>query len=280
VKNIDSDLLQQFALMLVEGARSQGLVLRVFGGIGVRLHCQSEAARLLAGREYKLDLDFVGRGTEIHKVHDFLSASRCCLAKRPHDYKGGEHRVYNYIAPTGAKVECDFYFGRLRFNHEIPGPYFDPACPHTLPVTQLLLSKLAIRKFQFKDELDTAALLACHEIGRASGPETIQVDTLAAACCTGWAGWGRAKTCLQNIAAVETGLPATLQDMHVEGGIRRKLGCLRKVLGSRKSLCWRARAIIGERRPWYDEVHPDAYPDDETPYDEACDDTTGFDSSR
>lgn len=255
--NAKADFLTKLAKRLIDGASEQKIELRTFGGIGVRAHCPGIGGNTLVNRPYKnYDLDLVAEASRIVSVHHFMLGSGFKMAEFG-EYPGGEYRLYDW-RPNG-KTACtvDIYFGRLRFNHEVPSPYFDQDNQYTLPITQLLLSKLAIVELNEKDEIDIVSILAEHQLGDLPGKEVLQTPVLRKVWCRGWKSWGTARTCLLNVRAVRDYVGSLSYAEELRRQVCEKLDDLeRLILQCPKSLSWKARGVFGAKIAWYDTVRP------------------------
>src|ERR1700731_1652830 len=153
-----ADHLISIAKSLIEAADRQNIQLRTFGGIGVRAHCKGIGVEALSVREYKKwDLDLVAQISGLPSVDRFLRASKLELVTTGF-HRGGDYRLYE--RKDGHRdFTVDVYFvGQLRLNHGVPGPYFDSENKYTLPITQLLLSKLAVLELTEKDIIDIVSV--------------------------------------------------------------------------------------------------------------------------
>jgi len=122
--------------------------------------------------------------------------------------------------------------------------------PITVPLAELLMTKLQIVKLNRKDMLDVYALLLAHEMGD-HDRDTINVQRVAQVVS---ADWGLFHTIDLNLTGLrersnEFGLSTT--DLAT---IAARLGALAVALESHpKSLRWSLRAKVGERMPWHEE---------------------------
>lgn len=256
----DADLLVDVAKALIRGADKANIRLRAFGGIGVRAHCPHMEKNGLRRVYKKYELDLVALASQALQVDDFMIASGFQNTERLiQGYKGRGFQQYQ-LSSGDKIVYVDIFFGRLRFNHDVPWPYFEEKTGYTLPLSQLLLSKLAIVKLKEKDKIDIIALLAEHDIGEADDEETLPARVLMKFWCVGCAGWGMAKTCRSNIhdvGALLANLPGLTET------IRKRVGQGLHTLEALmmrcpKSLCWKTRDVIGVKIAWYHMVEEDS----------------------
>ncbi|HEV3496578.1 MAG TPA: hypothetical protein VHA34_09530 [Actinomycetes bacterium] len=118
-----------------------------------------------------------------------------------------------------------------------------------MPVEDLLLQKLQIVRQTVTDRMDTAALLATHPVAPgAQGPEAIDAGYVAGLLAR---DWGFHHTATANLAALAgdragNGSAATVAERVGE--------LLAAIEAAPKSVRWRARARVGERMQWWQDV--------------------------
>jgi hypothetical protein len=126
----------------------------------------------------------------------------------------------------------------------------------TLPLAELLLSKLQVVKINRKDVLDALALLAEHPL---TGDDTgINLTRIVGLTSNDWGWWRTLTGNLDGLAAFAT---AELQPADLDlGGRPPRFGLLGQIAELRsavdaapKSTRWKLRARVGERMAWYEE---------------------------
>jgi hypothetical protein len=134
----------------------------------------------------------------------------------------------------------------------------------TLPLAELLLSKLQIVRINRKDVLDALVLLAEHPLGSDDGPQdtthgrgTISVPRIVSITSNDWGWW---RTVTGNLETLQRYLETDFRegDLDVGRAVRldpaSQITLLRQALDEApKSMRWRLRAQLGERMPWYSE---------------------------
>jgi hypothetical protein len=126
----------------------------------------------------------------------------------------------------------------------------------TLPLAELLLSKLQVVKINRKDVLDALALLAEHPL--TTDDTGINLTRIVALASNDWGWWRTLTGNLDGLAAFTT---AELQPADLDlGGRPPRFDLLRQTADLRaavdaapKSTRWKLRARVGERVPWYEE---------------------------
>jgi hypothetical protein len=118
------------------------------------------------------------------------------------------------------------------------------------------MTKLAIHELTEKDYLDCAMLLNEFEIQQSGTPEGIDVARIANLCSVGWRRWGLHKDVCVNLSALQSYVQQRREiGTEERRTILARLGMIGAALeASPKSLLWRARALLGERVDWWDEM--------------------------
>ena len=243
--------LQAEAVAIVAAAAGHGVTLRVVGSAGIRLHCAAPGPLMdRLGRPAK-DIDFVvpqrhrkgmrrvleDRGYVIDR--DLLIAmegARYSFAHREHG------------------TEIDVFVERLDFCHTIELAGRLSAHPVTIPIEELLLQKVQIVEMTTTDLIDVGVLLATHEVGE-DGPEEVDAAHIARLLAR---DWGFHHTSTRNLERVRQRVAAgEAIDVGAERAIQvqRGVGRLMSAIDAEaKSLAWRMRDKVGERKQWWQDV--------------------------
>jgi hypothetical protein len=150
--------------------------------------------------------------------------------------------------------DLDVLIGEFAMCHELP--VLDEAVPErlTIPLADLLLTKLQIVELNQKDLWDVYNLLHAHVVvdgGGAGGLDAIDGGRIAALCARDWGLW---RTVTQSLATLrepehEAALPDDVRDT-----VRGRVAELESAIdGAKKSRRWSMRSRIGERVRWYEE---------------------------
>ena len=234
------------AVALVAEAAARGQVLRLVGSTGIRLHCPPAAAALdRLGRPAK-DIDLVCR-------HEDRKGLRRLLEERGWRVDRDllvamEGRRYAFSHPERG-LELDVFVDRMEFCHTIELRDRLAARELTVPVEDLLLQKLQIVRQTVTDRMDAAALLATHPVGESGDPgEAIDPAYVAGLLAR---DWGFHHTATANLAALRDEVAGNGSAGTVRGRVDALLGAIEAVP---KSVRWRARARVGERMQWWQDV--------------------------
>jgi hypothetical protein len=241
------------AAALVEEAGARGHLLRLVGSTGIRLHCPPAAAALdRLGRPAK-DIDVICR-------HEDRKGLRRLLEERGWQVDRDllvamEGRRYAFRHPASG-LELDLFVDRLEFCHTIELRERLGRREVTAPVEDLLLQKLQIVRQTVTDRMDAAALLATHPVAPRSGPSAGPVavgESIDAGYVAGLLArdWGFHHTATANLATLRDGPPGNGTGATVRA---RAEALLAAIAAAPKSARWRARARVGERLQWWQDV--------------------------
>jgi hypothetical protein len=243
VSAIEVDVVAEGKRLLARAGEA-GVRLRLLGGVAIYLRAPGELAPPFA-RSYA-DLDFVTARADAGPTAQLLRAE----GYEPHvafNALHGNERMLFFDEVNGRQV--DVFVGAFRMCHRIPLNERVEVDPLSIPLAELLLTKLQVIELNEKDVRDTLALLQGHPVGDEDG-ETVNASRIARLCAEDWGLW---RTITRNLAGCY---------VHVEGydlpeNERRRIGERLEAIVARidaepKSRAWRLRARIGDRKRWYE----------------------------
>ncbi len=230
---------------IVAAAAERQVQLRLLGGLAVRLHCHSASHRALV-RSYP-DLDFACPPRQGAAVEALL-AGLGYEANQTFNVLNGQTRLLFYDGANQRQI--DVFIGRFDMCHHLPLSQERLARdPLTLPLAELLLSKLQVVQMNDKDVRDICALLLDHDFGE-TDDERINLPVIVALCADEWGWWKTVRVSLKKVREVTDSYrfePAEIQRL------RSQIAQLDEALeAAPKSLRWRLRARLGERVQWYE----------------------------
>jgi hypothetical protein len=247
------------ALRIVDLADRQGLVVRLMGGMAVRAHSPAWTHRT---RKREVDLDFAIRGRDRAGVFRLLEAEGYTPDRRHNALFGGRQA---YFVDEARRRPVDVLVDRLEMCHRLEFRDRLTASRPTLPLAELLLSKLQVVRINRKDVLDALVLLAEHPLAQDDGaPDSdrglgaISVPRVLSFTSSDW-GWWRTVTGNLDLLAsfLDTEfVPADLDigNRPVRYDAAAQVASLRSAIyDAPKSVHWKMRAVIGERASWYAE---------------------------
>jgi hypothetical protein len=191
-------------------------------------------------REYK-DLDFATSKKSSGDLQKLLRD----LGYEPHlgfNAMNGKERLLFYDNPNERQV--DVFVSSFRMCHEIPLEKRLDVDEDTVPLAELLLTKLQIIELNEKDVRDTVALLLEHEV--TDDDAGVNVSHVASLCAD---DWGLCRTISHNLEALRDRVGN--YDVDREAVSSRVSVLLERIEAAPKSRAWRLRAKVGERKRWY-----------------------------
>jgi hypothetical protein len=224
---------------LLAAAHDAGLTVRLLGGVAVNVRSSGLPPALT--REYK-DLDFATSKKSSGDLQKLLRD----LGYEPHvgfNAMNGKERLLFYDNPNARQV--DVFVSSFRMCHEIPLEKRLTVDEHTVPLAELLLTKLQIIELNEKDVRDTVALLLEHDVTNDdTGVNSRHISEL---CAEDWGLW---RTITRNLEALRDRVDG--YDVDRETVASRVSAILERIESAPKSRSWRIRAKIGERKRWYE----------------------------
>jgi hypothetical protein len=248
------------SLRVVDLAQQRGLLVRLMGGMAIRAHAPDWPART---RRIEVDLDFATRSKDRGAFYDLLATEGYTPDKRHNALFGGK-QAYFVDVPRNRPV--DVLVDSLEMCHRFEfGDRLSKSSP-TLPLAELLLSKLQVVRINRKDVLDALVLLAEHPLGPDDGaPDarhglgSINVPRILSFTSNDWGWW---RTVTGNLTTLDQYLAVELApgDLDLNNGREvlfdpaTQIASLRQAIDdASKSTKWKLRAKVGERSSWYQE---------------------------
>lgn len=240
---IETDVLAE-AERLAVLAKEEGVTVRLLGGVAVRVHGPEPPPAAFV-RDYA-DLDFVTARKGSASTQRFFARAGYS-PQVAFNALNSQERLLFFDDENGRQV--DVFVGAFRMCHAVPLEGRLELEPRTIPLAELLLTKLQVIEVNEKDVRDALALLHAHEVGD-SDEETVNAARVARLCAEDWGLW---RTITANLVTCrdrrdEYDLPP---EERAEIG-RRIDALLDRVEQEPKSRGWRLRAKVGERKRWYD----------------------------
>jgi hypothetical protein len=242
VGEIQADIVEE-AKRLLDLAASDGVPLRVLGGVAIRLRAPGELPAALR-REYA-DADFVTAKGSSSAVQRLLRAT----GYEPHVAFNALHGTERLLFfDNGNERQVDVFVGGFSMSHKVPVADRLDLEPATLPLAELLVTKLQIAELNEKDVRDALALLHGHPVAERDG-DAINAARVAEMCRSDWGLW---RTLTGNLSACRDHLARYELPEEDRARIRGEMDILLdRIEREPKSRSWKMRARIGERKRWY-----------------------------
>lgn len=227
---------------LIGRAADEGVPLRLLGGVGMRLRAPGELAP--AFRRTYADLDFVTTKKGVGATTGLFRGEGYEAQVAFNALHGGERLLF---FDNDHDRQVDVFVGAFSMCHKIPLDGRIEVDPVSIPLAELLLTKLQVVQLNEKDVRDALALLHDHEVGESDG-ELVNSARVAQLCASDWGLW---RTITQNLAACRAF--ADTYDVPDRPTLDERLDALLgRIEEEPKSRAWRMRAKIGDRKRWYD----------------------------
>jgi hypothetical protein len=238
------------ARRLLDAATAVQVTLRLLGGLAVAFRVPQGTSPLFS-RAYR-DIDFMApKGTSGRQIAALLVDA----GYTPHEQFNainGHRRLIFHDPPNQRQI--DIFIGAFAMCHEIPIGERLALEPDTIPLAELLLTKLQVMQINDKDLSDILALIYHNRLGDDDGREIINTRRIAALCAAEWGLWRTVTANLERADAAlsHPGLGLVDTDRQV---LAHRLQSLRaRVDAEPKSRKWKLRARVGDRVRWYEDV--------------------------
>jgi hypothetical protein len=232
----------------VARAHSQDILLRLIGGVAVRVQSSPEP---LLSREIK-DIDFVTARASKATVCSLFESLGYVSDEQFNAFHGHHRQIY---VDVDKRRKVDVFVGAFNMCHAIPIAERLEREPVTVPLAELLLTKLQIVELGEHDERDIYNLCFHHEIVDDHG-HGIEGGLIAELCARDWGLWRTCKGTIERCQADlgNYGLASEQREL-----IASRLGQLwNRIEREPKASKWRIRNRVGDRVRWYEEPEEEA----------------------
>jgi hypothetical protein len=230
-------------------AREDGTVLRLLGAVAFARRCPNHAyLREQLGRHYT-DIDFAAYGRQADQVRALFA--RAGYVEDPHVYVASEGTRLVAEHP-GIGMHIDVFLDKLEFCHTVLWKGRLELDPETIPLAELLLQKMQIVEINEKDLIDTITLFLEFPLGD-HDDETINIGRVAGLCGKDWGWW---RTLTMNLDKVRQMAEhyEQLSDEETRRVADQVQAALDRIEAQPKSMTWKLRAKVGDRKKWYRDV--------------------------
>jgi len=230
---------------IIETAEKNQITLRLFGGLAVRFTCPSATHRGLA-RKYA-DIDFMGlkkQGRGMKKLFVDLGYVPRDIFNALH---GDTRLIFNDIEN---ERRVDIFLDVFEMCHKLNFKDRLLLNKYTIPLADLLATKLQVVEITEREYRDIISLLNDHEISNTDASETINGKYIAK---LSGEDWGIYKTFSVNLANILTSLDHYELSPETMETVRKRIQELTSLMENEpKTLAWKLRARVGEKVQWYE----------------------------
>lgn len=241
---------------LIEEADNRKILLRTIGAIAIRTHCpeykylEYDLGRMLT------DIDFVGYDKDTKRIRqlfvdlDYREDPAIKAMMSGMGMGKMSKRLIFYEDNLG--IHSDVFLDEMKFCHVVSFKKRLEIDYPTVPLSDMLLSKLQIVKINEKDIIDSVVLLREHEVG-STDKEMVNGDYIAKLFAKDWGFW---RTATENLEKIKNFAQSydkfTAEDKKdITGKIERLQTRIEK---EPKSMKWKMRNKVGDSKQWYEDV--------------------------
>ena len=228
---------------LLAAAESSGVPIRLIGGLAVYVHADEIPSPLR--RTYD-DIDVATAKGASRSAVELISSLGYEPAKEFNALHGARRLLF-YDTRNDRKL--DVFVGSFEMCHTIPIAARMELDGRTIPLAELLLTKLQVVELNEKDLRDIATLLYGHDIGTQDG-ETINADFIAELTADDWGLW---RTVKLNVDRLHDRIGSLALDAEARDLVLGRADAMwERIEREQKSKRWRLRDRVGDRKRWYE----------------------------
>jgi len=236
--------LDEEAERILQGAEAKGITLRLLGGMAVSVRCPSASRPPLSRR--RVDIDVVGRRRETAKINQLFKE----LGYKPRERFNALHGSRLIFNDIGNQRRVDVFLDVFEMCHKFDFRDRLALEQKTIPLSDLLSTKLQIVEINEKDVKDIFAILLDHEVSEGAEPDGIDAHHISKLCAEDWGIYKTFTTNLDKLAKYAEGIGL---DPEQNRRIMDRAAKLRNSIeAAPKSMGWKMRATVGERKRWYE----------------------------
>lgn len=229
------------AIRIIDAAREEGVILRLIGGLAARNHCKIIN---FCERDYS-DIDMVGLGSQVKKIAELFKKNGYEENKDVMIVTAGRRMQFYKGSPEN---HVDIFVDTFEMEHDVELKNRLTIEDYTITLSDLLITKLQIYKINEKDVRDILSTIKDNPIGENDKPGVINIRYIAKLCAK---NWGLYHDVLENIDKC-LGLMQyyDLAPDEVKRITERVSRLKEAIENEPKSLKWKLRARIGEKKGW------------------------------
>jgi hypothetical protein len=233
------------ARRVISEANEGRVLLRALGGVAVHLHAPGGIHPGLS-RPYA-DLDLMTTRKHGRATAALMQQLGYQPNERFNAMNGATRLVFH---DPEHRRRVDVFVGEFRMCHEIPIAARLHVDDQTVPLAELLLTKLQIVRLNEKDVHDIWAIMLEHVVA-AHDDDSVNSTQVAQLLAADWGLW---RTTRQTVETARERLAASPLSASERTLVDERLAVLwERIEAEPKGLRWRSRARLGDRSRWYEE---------------------------
>jgi hypothetical protein len=234
---------------LIALAEAEDVALRLLGALAFKKRCPRHAYLQDALDRRYTDIDLAGFGRQAKDIRRLLARESYVEDEMTYVESEGSRMVLHHPA-TG--LHLDVFLDKLAFCHTVSFDGRLQTDPWTIPLAEMLMQKMQIVEINEKDIIDTIMLLLEHPLGDRD-EDTLNIGLVARVCAKDWGWWRTLTMNLGKVKQMAAAYPQLGEDETARVAEQVDLA-LERIEREPKSIGWRMRARIGDRKKWYRDV--------------------------
>jgi hypothetical protein len=229
---------------IVREATDRGELLRLSGGVAFHLRTSGHVG---IPRAPLNDIDLVAPARTDRRLVTLLTELGY-VGERQFNARHGDQRLIFQDPERDRKLEI--FLGPLVMCHTLAVAERLEVEPETLPLAELMLTKLQIVELNEKDVADMHSLMITYEVG-GGDLEQINATHISRLCSR---DWGLHHTVSKTLDRLRDDPPGYTLSAEQRRLVDQRIHKLQRALEQHpKSVAWRMRAKVGERVKWYEQ---------------------------
>lgn len=255
---LNSDEVLARALEIVEMCDKSAIIARLAGGVAIRAHC-SRSWHLAPAERLLHDIDLVVAVEHASAVEELLLNGMSLKAARSNAVPGSWRLRFKSDGNAHIPPMCDVdvYISNVSYSHRIPIAHRLKVDYPSIPLAELLLTKLQSAKFDSRDQIDSALLLLDHSLG-IGDDETINTAVVRRLCGR---DWGLERRVALNLCEVSRFVVSweAMPDFDRLRVLDKIASLTKELIDGGKTVKWRFRQLLGPTVPWEIPVDDDQW---------------------
>jgi hypothetical protein len=251
------------ATKIIENSQKRGIILRLLGGVAFRLRSPS-ALHMSLTRKY-VDIDLIGLRKQGSNISSLFKEMGYVPRTTFNALNGASRMIFNDLEN---ERRVDVFLNTFEMCHKFDFSNRLKVDKITLPLCDLLLTKLQVYEITEREYKDMIAFLKDHTLSDSDEEESINRAYIATLCGE---DWGLYKTVSLNLARLEEALQGYLKDSEASLVRNRILDLKNAIEIAPKSFRWKVRARVGEKVRWYELPEADREVVDSRPVEQNVD---------
>jgi len=239
-----TDIVQE-SQRILRAAEDRKVVLRLLGGLAVRVHSPSASHRILE-REYA-DIDVMGLRKQSKDIKALFSELGYAPREIFNALQGDRRLIFNDL---NNQRRVDVFLDVFEMCHHFDFRKRLLLDKNTISLSDLLATKLQVVHMTEREYKDLIALIHDHELGDSDTPETINGRYLSQLCAENWGIYKTFTISISNTMLALTQYQLDPQDQEIVSARLQEL--LNMIEAAPKTMAWKIRASLGDKKRWYE----------------------------